>query len=798
MWNRVQWPALLMAILLSGCGGSSGGSLVFDDGTGDDTDPEPTEPVSTVEISLWDCDSYDISDPSISDCSETNEVRETPTTVVYVVAKEGGREASGVKVTVDTDKGNLSVSDGSVLTNSNGQGYMTLAPGEDTGVVTLTANYSDADSAEVIATIFGAPTTSDKTIDVSLWDCPPSQSGCMEIDDFSSASPALIIVKATSDQQPATKAKVVVTADKGTLSPSDGVALTDDEGMAYIDISAGVDSGIVTISGTYDDASDEVLATINEVKINLELTSTLAPGDELADGSTLPITATLTTDDGEPYLSPVEVTFTSQCVASDKAELDDSILATNGTAQATYKSAGCEAEDVITASVTLGSSSDTQQLLIPIAVTLAGNIEFVSAAPELINLQGTGGQTSSVVTFKVTDSSQNVKQGQQVNFSLASGEDKVELNVMSAISNNDGEVTVTVTSKSLPGSARIQAEVDGSDPIITAVSSVLAIATGLPDADSFSISFDTVNPNAWSTDGVPVVVTVRVADHFNNPVPDDTSISFIAEGGSIQPACKTSGGKCSVTWESADPRPLDARVTVLAFVEGEESFYDLDGDGLYTEGTDTFVAYYDLGEAYRDDNENGVYDDVDQLIDRNKDRIYNGPNGIYDGLLCSDASSATGGCNKSLVDVTSLGANVIVMAGNSPEAYFCANDGSDVDCSGGPSGAPSTQASNIDRVYVCIRDRAPDGTYNPVAQDSTISFRAGSGSDLVVEAPSNFVQGFTNNAIYHDFLGIDDTQSCGDGLYSVLINTDEGLGSVIVELGTGENPISSSISIVAP
>lgn len=92
-----------------------------------------------------------------------------------------------------------------------------------------------------------------------------------------------------------------------------------------------------------------------------------------------------------------------------------------------------------------------------------------------------------------------------------------------------------VLSKSgtVPGSARVQATVIAdTGPLIGTVSSALSIGTGLPDSNSFSPSFTQFNPaDAATTDGIEVGVTVRAADHFNNPVPDGTAVSFITEGG---------------------------------------------------------------------------------------------------------------------------------------------------------------------------------------------------------------------------------------------------------------------------
>ncbi|MFW8341613.1 hypothetical protein ACOICY_29205, partial [Klebsiella pneumoniae] len=78
-------------------------------------------------------------------------------------------------------------------------------------------------------------------------------------------------------------------------------------------------------------------------------------------------------------------------------------------------------------------------------------------------------------------------------------------------------------------------DIDGTSPLISSQSSVLVISTGKPDQDSFSLSAETLNAEGWDVDGTAVKVTARLADAFNNPVPDGTAVYFTTEGGAITP-----------------------------------------------------------------------------------------------------------------------------------------------------------------------------------------------------------------------------------------------------------------------
>jgi hypothetical protein len=115
-----------------------------------------------------------------------------------------------------------------------------------------------------------------------------------------------------------------------------------------------------------------------------------------------------------------------------------------------------------------------------------------------------------------------------------------------------------------------------------------------------------------------------MADRQGNPVPPGTQVNFVTESGVMlpavcfvppvtpatasSPAIPTSS--CTVKIRSQGTRTTNGRVSVLAYVEGEEDFVDVNGNNIYDAG-DRFT---DLGRAFRDDNgtavtgANGVYD----------------------------------------------------------------------------------------------------------------------------------------------------------------------------------------------
>ena len=215
-------------------------------------------------------------------------------------------------------------------------------------------------------------------------------------------------------------------------------------------------------------------------------------------------------------------------------------------------------------------------------------------------------------------------------------------------------------------SVRVTATVVGT--MIATQSSVLVISTGLPDQDSFSWAVSCPNIEAYNYDGVENDVTVILSDRFQNPVPDGTAISFNAEGGSIESNCQTNtptatrSGTCTVTWTSADPRPTNGRVTVMAHAIGEESFVDVNSNGFF----DDADSFTDLAEIFRDDNEMNGYEAGEFFFDFDADATYDTGNALYDGLLCGGPLGVLDTLLRcSTSQTTGIGKNgIIIMSGS--------------------------------------------------------------------------------------------------------------------------------------
>lgn len=409
----------------------------------------------------------------------------------------------------------------------------------------------------------------------------------------------------------------------------------------------------------------------------------------LSAGGSASVQVALQKADGTLYTDSADISFNSPCVAQGLATINSPITTSTGIASTTYVATGCSGDDVITATVTINGVSLTATGTLNVAQAAIGSIEFVSATPTNIALQGTGASgrpETSTVVFRVLDSSGGPRAGAQVAFSLNTSVGGVRLSSPAdgtAISDAQGRVQAVVQAGTRATPVRVTARILDLTPQISTQSSQLTITTGIPDQDSFSLAVKCPNVEALYIDGVQVPVTARLSDRFNNPVPDGTAVTFMTEGGSIESQCTTTttsteSGVCTVNWTSAQPRPADGRVTLLATAIGEESFTDRNGNGAFDPGDGFETAQglpttQDLPEPFLDANEDGVYDsNTEDFYDFDDNKQRTPADGLFNGVLCNDpARCGTTEASRT----TGIGASaVIVMSGSAatitPPAAF--------------------------------------------------------------------------------------------------------------------------------
>jgi len=383
----------------------------------------------------------------------------------------------------------------------------------------------------------------------------------------------------------------------------------------------------------------------------------------LSAGGSTGITVELFDKQGDLVTESQSVIFSSLCIAKGLSEIDTPITSSTGVFSTTYTSKACEGEDEITASYGKQKLKST----IDIQAANLGSVEFISAEPQTITLQGMsapGQQHTSRIKFQIKNDVGGPIADVNVKFVLSTNVGGVELSVLESRTDNEGFVSTILQAGSVHTNVRVRAIVERDGDIISSESSQLVISTGIADQNSLSMSLSVHNPSAWNHDGEVVIVSVLASDRYNNPVPDGTTVAFFTELGQIQPSCQITNGGCSVTWTSSDPRDLgtldnryprniatnfsDGISTVTAMVIGEESFIDSNSNGVFDDG-DQFDLLSDRGEAYEEYSKNydidndGLIDNtfdegLDPYIDFNGNGIRDARDGKYTGLGCKHST----------------------------------------------------------------------------------------------------------------------------------------------------------------
>jgi hypothetical protein len=789
----------MLFTVVSACGGKD-----LSSGGGDDGDNGDSANPITISLAL----------------SSSTVNGQEPVTVTATLSGD----ASDIKdrvVTFSSALGALSPSSGTALTNESGVAEITLTAGNVRGASEITASISSGESASIGFTTQGDDigVVGDINITVSLVDASGNAT-----DTITSSKPGKIIANVEGISSP-----LIVTFVSTVGEIPIATAITDSNHQASVDILAGgsVGAGAVTASIASGETG-EVLLVVGSSTVTMGSGTPFVENiaeislSEISAGGTTVVTVNILDDQGVLFTEPVDVNFSSSCssLGTPTAELSSPITTSNGIATSTYLAKGCVGIDPINVTANAGGINLSASGTVNVLPADVGSIEFVSSVPENISILGTGGvggSESAVVKFRVLDTNSNPVNNQDVSFALNTNVGGIQLNPTTATTNNEGIVQTVINSGTVATSVRVRATIDGTSPAISSQSSLLVVSTGIPDQDSFSLSASIHNPEGWNVDGTEVTVTARLADAFNNPVPNGTAVTFTTEGGSIEPSCVTQNGMCAVTWRSQYPRPeghvlgdankpelqntmgqkYGGRVTVLATAIGEESFPDLNGNGRFDasekaafDGTDISGDNYDLKEAFVDHNEDGLYNptegsdvndsgSLEEFVDFNNSGTFDQNDGLYNGVLCSVGGHA--GCSNTQKSLNVRRTLTLIMSGSSAnfDTYFT----NDALATGDPDIDPyddvvNIAGENVGSATVIIADLHNQ----PMPAGTVVDFTATVGS---IVGPSSFT--WPNES--HN----------GGRAYSVSIKGEKEAksGNLLVEVTTpgGVSTLYSDISI---
>ena len=254
-------------------------------------------------------------------------------------------------------------------------------------------------------------------------------------------------------------------------------------------------------------------------------------------------------------------------------------------------------------------------------------------------------------------------------------------------------------------------------------STSLAPPTGIADQNSFTLARVDAAVEGDTFAGATTEVTVFAADRHNHPVPDDTIIRFLTNGGAIQQQCIIVDGTCSATWNSQSPRPESGIATVIAYTDGEESFLDLNDNDAFDAGE----AFTDLPEPFIDEFRNFTFDvGSEEFVDRDGDNTFDPADGRYTGESCVGDNTV---CNRTQLfvwdDVT------IVMSTSFADITFSVLNVT--------TSALAVSAESVTPIVISVLDRngnqmAVGTTIDIEVSNGTIdntSFTVGNGAALI-------------------------------------------------------------------
>lgn len=438
------------------------------------------------------------------------------------------------------------------------------------------------------------------------------------------------------DGTPVAQKRVDVTGDPTKITfPEGSSALTSSQGEAIIKVARASQTsngaGTLLVSSTISGSNAEG-GTNAVVTGTLDYTLGVAPGVDKLSLTNLNVGSTALPAYGTRQISvqanvgalapvtPVTVAFTASCgqILPASATTNASGVAvvsfTATDAVGTVPSSlGCSGKNVEISASAVGVDGAVRRS-ITVLTAPPTNLSFVVPLDQSklrIYLDGSGGLTQTLVQFQLTNALGEAIPSQEVLLSLrtlnegipkASFGTKGNVAPVSLITDSSGKVSLPVFSGTVPTNVLVNAVLVSNSAVQTN-SSIVTIASGRPTQSRVSLSLGVLSLRGFDLDGEETTVTMALADRQGNPVPDGTAVNFVTEGGVvIPPVCVTGGvagdSRCTVKIRTQNPRPMNGRVSILAYSSGEEEFVDANFNNIY----DCGEAFADLGTAFRNDS----------------------------------------------------------------------------------------------------------------------------------------------------------------------------------------------------
>ena len=686
--------SVLLAVGLLACGGGGG--------------PDTIVKVPTLSLTLVDGTESVVSDRSLS----TTDSRY----LKVALRTKSGAPAAYVPVSVSLGAATAVMlpADGQKLTDANGVALIKISPADPSQgfviQVTAAASVESTSLSSPLALQFrggGAVVTGSPTIDMSLVDASGVTINSKALSQTVARYLKVVLKTKVGAAAPYTRITVALDAPDAVLVPTSGIGFTDDMGVMLMRVSP---ASVSAAGGVVATASASVENVALSKALDLAITSgsvglsdfQVSPAS-VQQGQSLTVSVAVQVNGVTASSNSVPVTFSSPCgTAAPSPALVDSSGRASAVLQ-TMSTGAC----AVTAGTT-GNVSLTGSFTVTTPPTTG--LVFVSATPTLIYQSGSVGVNQSTVKFKVVNSNNDPVAGSQVSAGLTNTNDGITFcgAPTTVTSGADGTVSFSVCGGTVPATVQVRASLV-STPAIATVSNILTVQTGLPTQRFFGLSVTQPNFHAGGYftakfNGNSTTITAYAADRLGNPVPQGTTIVFVSSGGLISSdtgssSCVVSGttGRCSVTLYGQEYRPLGSastlgtsptgaggdprpgRVTVLAYTDGEEHFFDANNNNRW----DSTESFEDLGRLYLDRDNNKVFQAAYinvQTQSLESDTALSMPAGSVDAKACSTTDiaanpglSVEGTCNGTWDGFTKVRRSlVVVFSGDAigePAAY---------------------------------------------------------------------------------------------------------------------------------
>jgi len=403
-------------------------------------------------------------------------------------------------------------------------------------------------------------------------------------------------------------------------------ALTNASGVASVIISpAGLrgGSGSLTASATAKGQSLSASIDFQTSQSNVTLYSLTSDQTNISAYQTTGVSAKILVNGSKPSSGLATVNFSASCGSFSPVS---GINNSEGIVTSTYQAnASCEGDVRITASIGANTTNATVKVTAPAAVA----ISYMGATvPTMVTSRVGGGSASSVLKFRLLDNGGNGLGSRNLRATLASETMRAGVTFSDGTNqekrlttDETGYATVVIFAGAFPVPVNVRVAVVGQDNV-SGNSVGVAVSSGKATQKTISLSSELASMESYGFDGVENKLTFTATDRLGNPVPAETTVNFITNNGLIISAVGSTRGscklndksQCTVTYSSigGDSRPSNGRVVVLAYMDGEEVFYDTNGNNQWDSGE----SFEQLGRPFMDTDANGTYENNSTVFDQ--------------------------------------------------------------------------------------------------------------------------------------------------------------------------------------